>query len=660
MARSLTPSMIIPHKPVLIRTIILGILVLSLIQLNYSGKVQNYPLSIINDESEFQEYYRLEEVTLIKSAVAHPPIEIDGNTELGEFCTVGEGTEIDPFIIENFEIDASTAHGIYIQNTDAHLIIRNCSVVDGQSIGEYSGIFLRVCENVIISNNELIDNYHGIYLAYGCYYNNISNNTATNNEYGIDLYQFSYSSILDNTVANNQHGISLVNSYNTTISGNYCSNNNYWGIMSDSDQNITISDNIIAESEYGIRMNSCTYNTISGNDCSMSGLYGIFLNSMSSYNNVFDNYCSTNYYNGIYLSEGCDYNTIKSNNLTKNADGIRLYGVNYPCSYNNISNNSCYDNFGFGIVLSLFSIYNVVWANSLYDNGVSQAYCTSINNQWYFEETGNYYGDYLQQNPTAINDGRVWNLPYTISGSAGDSDLYPLIADKPPTWEIFPTDQVLNEGDIFSYQVSATDNIAIDTYWLNDTSYFMINETGLITNISTLDAGMYWLEVFVNDTDGNAISASFSISVLDISPPTWEIIPMNQVLTEKENFSYQVSATDNIAIDTYWLNDTSSFSIDEAGLMANTSNLEVGMYWIEVFVNNTGGNAISASFSISVLENSPTSPDDDATDDDATDDDATDDDSSSRIPGYSVYLMILAGIASLFSIMVRRKHVRIV
>ena len=49
------------------------------------------------------------------SAITHSPIAIVGNTQLAAFCSAegsGAGTEADPYIIENFEIDATAGISI--------------------------------------------------------------------------------------------------------------------------------------------------------------------------------------------------------------------------------------------------------------------------------------------------------------------------------------------------------------------------------------------------------------------------------------------------------------------------------------------------------------------------------------------------------------------
>ncbi|MHA1764907.1 MAG: hypothetical protein ACTSVK_01485, partial [Promethearchaeota archaeon] len=77
-------------------------------------------------------------------AVFHAPISISGDAALAAFCSQGSGTSNDPYIIEGYEIDASTAHGIVIDHTDAYLIIRDCIIENGSFINDnyFFGIHL--------------------------------------------------------------------------------------------------------------------------------------------------------------------------------------------------------------------------------------------------------------------------------------------------------------------------------------------------------------------------------------------------------------------------------------------------------------------------------------------------------------------------------------
>ncbi len=49
---------------------------------------------------------------------------------------------------------------------------------------------------------------------------------------------------------------------------------------------------------------------------------------------------------------------------------------------------------------------------------------------------------------------------------------------------------------------------------------------------------------------------------IDNTNPIWDEDPMNQIILEGANFSYNVNASDDVAIDKYWINDTTNFQIN--------------------------------------------------------------------------------------------------
>ncbi len=63
----------------------------------------------------------------------HAPIRIngDGDFTAANGVTGGSGSWNDPFVIEGWEINASTAHGIELLNTTAHFLIKDSFIHSG-------------------------------------------------------------------------------------------------------------------------------------------------------------------------------------------------------------------------------------------------------------------------------------------------------------------------------------------------------------------------------------------------------------------------------------------------------------------------------------------------------------------------------------------------
>ncbi|MDI6856298.1 MAG: NosD domain-containing protein [Candidatus Thermoplasmatota archaeon] len=202
----------------------------------------------------------------------HDPIHIDGN---GDFTfengvSSGSGTESDPYIIENWDINASSAdlgHGIEVYDTDVHFVIKNCYIHDGKR-----------CENATRLGNSGI-------IFYNVINGKIENLTGYNNERSIDLYHaskiaiiscvvygnccsmlFSHSSdniIINCTLYNNYNGIHLLSSSNTTITNCHIHNNTEGIRLGHFSNNNTIINTTISNNEHGIYLaSSSNSNTI--------------------------------------------------------------------------------------------------------------------------------------------------------------------------------------------------------------------------------------------------------------------------------------------------------------------------------------------------------------------------------------------------------------
>ncbi|MCF2141913.1 MAG: S8 family serine peptidase [Candidatus Lokiarchaeota archaeon] len=123
---------------------------------------------------------------------------------------------------------------------------------------------------------------------------------------------------------------------------------------------------------------------------------------------------------------------------------------------------------------------------------------------------GTFYFVILARNQTGVNMSNVIQII-----------IEPIPQENPdlvnPIWLETPTNQIITYGEKFYLDVNASDNIAIDKYWINDTINFQIDNVGIITNISTLIIGCYYLGIHVNDTSGNEIIATIRIKVIDNS-----------------------------------------------------------------------------------------------------------------------------------------------
>ena len=240
-------------------------------------------------------------------------IEGNDNFTASNGVISGSGTLEDLYIIENWIISAENAHGIWIRNTTAYFIIRNCLVENGD-IHWHDGIHLDNVVNGRIENNTCENNRHGIYLSYS------SNNTLT-----------------DSAIKGNERGVQFSNSNNNNVENCVIENNKWRGIALEESVNNTITNCVVENSFRGIELYWSDNNTIA--DCVVENNYnqcGILIANASD-NNVIENNNSSNNTRGIYIADSLEI-TIK-NNVFEN-DGIFIWGENvYHFNTHVIENN---------------------------------------------------------------------------------------------------------------------------------------------------------------------------------------------------------------------------------------------------------------------------------------------------------------------------------
>ncbi|MHA1930695.1 MAG: hypothetical protein ACTSV2_19160 [Candidatus Thorarchaeota archaeon] len=88
------------------------------------------------------------------------------------------------------------------------------------------------------------------------------------------------------------------------------------------------------------------------------------------------------------------------------------------------------------------------------------------------------------------------------------------IDKAPPLWiSPAPSDVSIQFNEPLIYKLNATDTSGIDSFWVNDTTHFDIDNHGILTSIGTLDIGTHGIQVSVNDTNGYTLSSSFNVIV---------------------------------------------------------------------------------------------------------------------------------------------------
>ena len=175
-----------------------------------------------------------------------------------------------------------------------------------------------------------------------------------------------------------------------------------------------------------------------------------------------------------------------------------------------------------------------------------------------------------------------------------------------PVWDEIPVDQLMEFGSFFQYDLNASAYFGIESYWLNDTSFFSINLDGVLTNVSQISVGVRRLEVRAYDPDSRYASAFLIITCEDTTSPEWIETPDNLVNEYGSPISYKLNVTDLSGLAQWWINDTLHFAIDSSGVLTNIG-FSIGNFGIQVWVNDTQGNILTGEFSILVRDTTPPS-----------------------------------------------------
>ncbi|HUT81851.1 MAG TPA: right-handed parallel beta-helix repeat-containing protein [Candidatus Bathyarchaeia archaeon] len=186
----------------------------------------------------------------------------------------GQGTELDPFRIENLTISSSKEYGIYISDTTKYFIINNCSI-SGVSRGIY--IYNIADDTTKIENNTItldgVTSYTGIEI------NSTNNVTIVNNK------------IQGNNNERTSYGLYVRYSDNFLTSKNNISSFNV-GIYCNNFANLVITQNNVFYNTIGIQVHSITNILVVYNNIMFNLEYGIYSEGTTGtfhHNNFFNN-----------------------------------------------------------------------------------------------------------------------------------------------------------------------------------------------------------------------------------------------------------------------------------------------------------------------------------------------------------------------------------
>jgi len=285
--------------------------------------------------------------------IPHAPIFINGNSQFtsANGVTGGSGTVSDPYIIEGWDINASSAIGIRIENTHAYFVIRNCYVHDGGA--NWEGIYFSNVVNGGIENSIILRNFHGVSLKDSKKINIVNANVSYNNRKGVVLAGNSNETRLDH-----------VSIYGNVLTGIDLGGSGYGGI---------IGSQIIGNEGTGIDLKGSSYMSIDGCNVSKNkGNGGIYSGSAVTKVNITNTEVCSNMGNGVELY-GATWVNIKNSKFIANAENGISFNSSFEHSNSEISNCTIAGNGDNGVYFYAYSAggNSYIRNNLIYSNNIS-------------------------------------------------------------------------------------------------------------------------------------------------------------------------------------------------------------------------------------------------------------------------------------------------
>ncbi|MFX1336681.1 MAG: NosD domain-containing protein [Promethearchaeota archaeon] len=237
----------------------------------------------------------------------HSPIKISNNDGFAAIEANGTGSATNPYILEGLYIVTMGEHPIYIHDTSAYFVIRNCWV-ESREAG--IGIYIQNATDgtVTLDNNICHKNQRGIYLDHSGS-STITNNLVTNaSGSGIFLKASGRNSLIGNTVTDNGGTGIGIGEYIPFSGGG------------ESHECVLINNSIINNQGAGIELVGSSNCVLMNNTIAANNWNGIGIELGGSSNFIFFNniIINNNYGIDIYYS---DNNAIYYNNFINNVGG---------------------------------------------------------------------------------------------------------------------------------------------------------------------------------------------------------------------------------------------------------------------------------------------------------------------------------------------------
>ena len=218
---------------------------------------------------------------------------------------------------------------------------------------------------------------------------------------------------------------------------------------------------------------------------------------------------------------------------------------------------------------------------------------SGINTIWYNLEGTNV--TYISSKKITFSEGlnTIYAWANDSMGNVGSSSVSFTVDTSVPSIIITsPTNTTYSDAEQL-LNITATDDTGIDTIWYN---WEGINVTYTTSKNITFIEGLNTINTWANDSIGNVGSRSVSFTI-DTTAPTIEIkSPTNTTYSDAEQL-LNMTATDNIGIDTIWYNWE---GMNVTYIASKNITFNEGLNTITTWANDSVGNLASHSVTFSI------------------------------------------------------------
>ncbi|MBT3813989.1 hypothetical protein HOE37_05420 [Candidatus Woesearchaeota archaeon] len=461
-------------------------------------------------------------------------------------------------------------------------------------------------DNVTVKNCKVYEGNVTTSAKYPIYFGGMSNGTIQN--------------ITINAIGAHSSGIFLSTANSVNVTNVTITTTDSRGIeLTSSNNNTIVNCNVstsVASQRNGFALSSSNSNSFLDNFVQVTGTSSISASVSSSDSNLFTNNTfittSTGTLSSAFYVYGTSENNVIINNnfsTTINKSILDTTGNSYFNSlvYNNSlgeinwnkTNLTTYLNLAIGTNVFVESnnlgLTNHVNLSNL--NSTAQLTFKGLNSTTHLLYKSGVRCDNLDTCNITTDSGGI--VIATVSAFSN----YTTIEEKEfPVFNPTPQNQTVQYGSLFSYDINATDDVALGNYSINDTTRFVINNSGYIENVTALSLTLYWINITINDTSNNLNHSVIFVNVTDTTSPYFVNIPQNQTLGYSDLFAYQINASDNHNVSSYTVNDTTNFKINSSGYLENATSLPLALYWLNITINDTFNNTNSSIFFVNVTD----------------------------------------------------------